>query len=257
MSAARNTTLALLVTVLLSLCPTTYVTANESIKLAADTWLPYENIKNEEAPGFSTEVVTNVLNKMGVKWDLREYPWARAMKEVFEGNRDALFSAFWTEERARYCYYPKEPLAKEKWLFFVRRKDTRRLSFTSYDEIKDRRVGVLRGAALSEEFWEFVKKHRNYEEVATDDLNFKKLLAGRVDYVVDSYSNGVELAKQMGISDQIDFLRSPVIAEDDLYLIFSKKSVSPTFVDAFSEGLRSFKKTDQYRAIYQKYFELP
>lgn len=257
LSAARNATLTIFVVLLFSFGSITHTSAKEFIKLAVDIWLPYENIGNKDVPGFSTEVVTNVLNEMGVKWDLREYPWARALKEVFEGRRDALFTAFWTEERARYVYYPKEPLAKERWLFFVRRKDTEHLSFVSYDEIKNRRIGVLRGASVSEEFWKFVKKYSNYEAAKTDDLNFKKLVKGRIDYVVTSYSNGIELARQMGISDQIAFLPSPIISEDDLYIIFSKKSVSPSFVDAFSDALRSFKKSDQFRAIYRKYFELP
>ena len=255
--AARNATLALFVVLLFSFGSITHTSAKEFIKLAVDIWLPYENIGNKDAPGFSTEVVTNVLNEMGVKWDLREYPWARALKEVSEGRRDALFTAFWTEERARYVFYPKEPLAKERWLFFVRRKDTEHLSFVSYDEIINRRIGVLRGASVTEEFWKFVKKHGNFETAKTDDVNFKKLLKGRIDYVVTSYSNGTELARQMGISDQIAFLPSPRISEDDLYIIFSKKTVSPSFGEAGSDAVRAGKKSDQVRAIDLKDFELP
>lgn len=254
--AGRNSALAFVIVLVLGLSLSNHAYARESLKLAVDVWLPYENIGNEDTPGFSTEVVTSVLQNMGIEWDLKEYSWARALKEVFEGRRDALFTAFWTEERARYCHFPDEPLAKERWVFFVRRKDAQQLRFASYDEIKDRRIGVLRGASVTEEFWEFVRSHRNYEEVTTDRLNFKKLLAGRIDYVVTSYSNGVELGKQMAISDQIDFLRSPVITEDNLYIIFSKKSVSPEFVNSFSRALTSFKSSDRYRAIHDKYFAL-
>lgn len=253
---AQKFTVAVLTALLFSFY-SAHVFAKDQISIAVDVWLPYENINNTDAPGFSTEVVTNVLSTMGIKWDLKEYPWVRALKEVYNGNRDALFTAFWTEERARYCYYPTEPLAQEKWVFFVRRQERQQLSFTLYDEIKDRRIGVLRGASVTEDFWSFVKEHANYEEVGTDDLNFRKLLAGRIDYVVTSYSNGIELGKQMDITDQIDFLRSPVLTEDDLYVIFSKKSVSPTFVDAFSDALKTYKDSDEYGSIYHKYFGLP
>jgi polar amino acid transport system substrate-binding protein len=253
----RKRVLSILIACLLGFFPAPYALSKDMLKLAVDVWAPYENISNKEAPGFSTEVVTSVLREIGAQWDIKEYPWARALKEVFEGNRDALFTAFWTEERARYCYYPKEPLAKERWVFFVRRKDVPRLSFSSYDEIKTRRIGILRGASVTEEFWDFVEAHKNYDEVATDDLNFKKLLRGRIDYVVTSYSNGVELAKQMDISDEIAFLPSPVITEDDLFIVFSKKSVSPAFVEKFSDALRVFKKSDEFNVIYRKYFELP
>lgn len=97
-----------------------------------------------------------------------------------------------------YSHYPEEPLAKEKWVYFVRSADADELSFSSYDELKNRRIGVLRGASVTEEFWNFVKQHKNAEEAATDEINFRKLDRGRIDYVVTSYSNGVHFAKRRG-----------------------------------------------------------
>lgn len=229
---------------------------SEVLRIATDVWLPYENISNEQAPGFSTEVIAQVLSEMGVKSKTREYPWARALKDVYEGKRDALYTGFWTAERASYCYYPEEPLAREKWLFFVRSADADELSFSSYDELKDRRIGILRGASVTEEFWEFVKEHGNYELVKTDKVNFKKLEKGRLDYVVTSYSNGVMLVKEMGLASKIQPLPSPVIKEDDLYIIFSKKTTKREFVERFSTALRAFKKTKAYSAIHEKYFGL-
>jgi polar amino acid transport system substrate-binding protein len=226
----------------------------EILRLATDVWLPYENISDEQAPGFSTEVIARVLGEMNVKSTTRESPWARAVKDVFEGKRDALYTAFWTEERASYCYYPEEPLTREKWVFFVRSADAGELSFSSYDDLKDRRIGILRGASVTEEFWKFVKDNRNYEEAKTDELNFRKLDRGRIDYVVTSYSNGVMLVKKMGLAGTIQSLPKPVIKEDDLYIIFSKKTMAPEFVERFSNVLRAFKKTESYRAIHEKYF---
>lgn len=73
---------------------------DEVLRIATDVWLPYENISNQQAPGFSTEVIALVLKEMGVKSRTNEFPWARALKEVSEGKSDALYTAFWTEERA-------------------------------------------------------------------------------------------------------------------------------------------------------------
>jgi polar amino acid transport system substrate-binding protein len=227
---------------------------DEVLRIATDVWLPYENISDERSPGFSTEVIARVLREMGVQSETREFPWARAVKDVFGGKRDALYSAFWTEERALYCYYPEESLMREKWVFYVRSADIDELSFSSYDELKDRRIGVLRGASVTEEFWEFVKENANYEEAKTDELNFKKLDRGRIDYVVTSYSNGAMLVKNMGLTDKVQSLPKPIIKEDNLYIIFSKKTMTPKFVGQFSTALGAFKKTNSYQAIYEKYF---
>ena len=57
----------------------------------------------------------------------------------------------------------------------------------------------------------------------------------------------------MGLTAKIQPLPTPIIKEDDLYIIFSKKTISPEFVERFSTVLRAFKKTDSYRVIYEKY----
>ena len=64
LSAARNATLALFVVLLFSFGSITHTSAKEFIKLAVDIWLPYENIGNKNAPGFSTEVVTNGTHQL-------------------------------------------------------------------------------------------------------------------------------------------------------------------------------------------------
>jgi polar amino acid transport system substrate-binding protein len=250
---SKRVVLAIALTWLAAL-ETPHALADEALKIATDVWLPYENISNHGAPGFSTEVIRQVLHGMNVDSEILEFPWARAVKDVFEGKRDALYTAFRTEERAEYCHYPEEPLARDKWVFFVRSADIHQLSFSSYDEIQNRRIGVLRSASVTEEFWKFVREHGNYEEVETDQLNFKKLAKGRLDYVVTSYSNGVILAREMGLAGQIAPLESPVIKEDDLYIIFSKRTVTADFVQRFSDRLKAFKKTAAYRSIYARYF---
>ena len=64
------------------------------LKVAVDVWHPYEDISDQQAPGFSTEVITHVFKSMGVEMSLKEYPWARGSKNVYEGISDALFTAF-------------------------------------------------------------------------------------------------------------------------------------------------------------------
>ncbi len=227
----------------------------KTLEIAVDVWYPYEDISNQQAPGFSTEVITNVLQSMGVNFNLEEYPWARGLKNVYEGISDALFTAFPSEERKRYCYYPDEPLAIEKWVLFIRSEQRANFQFRSYDDLKDKNIGVLRGASVSEDFWAFVKRHNNYQEVAIDELNFEKLMLGRIDCVVTSHSNGMVLVKKKGLKGKVVPLLTRIIKEDNLYIIFSKKTISPDFVKEFSLELKNFKKTGEYQRIYEKYFK--
>src|SRR5207244_2157638 len=68
--------------------------------------------------------------------------------------------------------------------------------------------------------------------------DFRMLEAGRVDYVVASFVNGMRLIRTLSLEGKIEPLPSRSLKEDDLYVIFSKERVAPAFVQAFSEALR-------------------
>lgn len=225
-----------------------------TLRLVTDQWIPYENLSDTEAPGFSTEVLQRVFGGIGQEVSFEEFPWARAAGLVFQGERDGIFTAFRNEERERFCYFPSEPLAHDKWVFFVRAADAGRLKFSSFADLVGHDIAVLRGAAISPEFWDFVREHHNFTETASDEANFRMLQAGRVDYVVASFVNGMRLIGSLGLDGKVQPLSSRSLQEDDMYVIFSRQRVSPTLVDAFSDALHQFKQTDAFRGIYSKYF---
>jgi polar amino acid transport system substrate-binding protein len=224
------------------------------LRLVTDQWIPYENLSDADAPGFSTEVLKGVFASMKQDVSFEEFPWARAARLVFRGERDALFTAFYNEERARFCHFPKEPLARDKWILFVRTADAGRLKFSSFEDLRGHEVAVLRGASISPEFWAFAREHLTIRETASDEVNMRMLEAGRVDYAVASFVNGVRLIRSLNLEGKIEPLLSRSLKEDDLYVIFSKERVAPAFVDTFSEALHQFKQTEAFRAIYRKYF---
>jgi polar amino acid transport system substrate-binding protein len=225
-----------------------------ALRLVTDQWIPYENLSDVEAPGFSTEVLKGVFAAMGQEASFEEFPWARAAGLVFRGERDAIFTAFRNDERERFCYFPNEPLARDKWVLFVRAADAGKLRFSSFDDLAGHDIAVLRGASISPEFWEFVHQHGNFAETASDEANFRMLEAGRVDYVVGSFANGMRLIGSLGLDGKVQPLSSRSLREDDMYVIFSKERVSPAFVGTFSDALHQFKRTEAFRAIYRKYF---
>ena len=246
------TVLAVAFAVLAAVVPAAGMAA--PLRLVTDQWVPYENLSDAEAPGFSTEVLRGVFASMRQEVSFEEYPWARAAQMVFRGEREGIFTAFYNEERARYCHFPREPLARDKWLLFVRAADVGRLRFASFDDLLGHDIAVLRGASISPDFWDFARRHQRIVETASDEANFRMLEAGRVDYVVASFVNGTRLIGSLGFEDKIAPLLSRSLKEDDLYVIFSKQRVSPEFVAQFSDALRRFKQTPAFRTIYRKYF---
>jgi polar amino acid transport system substrate-binding protein len=245
--------LAVLALMLAAVPPTPSAAA--PLQLVTDQWVPYEDLSDAAAPGFSTEVLRGVFTSMKQEVSFEEYPWARAAQLVFRGERDGIFTAFYNEERARYCHFPSEPLARDKWILFVRTADVGRLRFASFDDLMGHDIAVLRGASISPEFWDFARRHQRVVETASDEANFRMLEAGRVDYVVASHVNGSRLIASLGFAGKIAPLPSRSLKEDNLYVIFSKQRVSAEFVVQFSNALSRFKQTAAFRAIYRKYFQ--
>jgi polar amino acid transport system substrate-binding protein len=179
------------------------------------------------------------------------YPWKRAVYMLKEGQADALFSANYTEEREKYAIYPKEPLIVSPWVVWVRTDSN--IQFNVLNDLKGLNCGVVRGYSYTPEFWDFLKTKGRFSLVSDDETNFKKLGAKRIDYTVSELGNGLEIIKRLNLKDIIPLAGNP-IKKDGLYIIFNKKTVSVEFADKFSQVLKEFKKTKDYKNIYNKYF---
>jgi polar amino acid transport system substrate-binding protein len=236
-----------------------FAAESRKMKIATDIWPPYEFQVgvpgNESMSGFSTEVILAVFKQMNIAIDgkISPYPWARAEAMIIDGSVDVLYTAAPSDKRALVTLYPSESLMESSWSFFIRKEDTARLKFDSLNDLKGKKVGVVRAYAYTPELWAFLEAEKNYEDVIKDDQNVNKLVANRVDYIAMDYGNGLALLKSMGLLDKVVALKNP-IKPISLYAIFSKKTVDKAVVDEFSEKLKAFKKTKEYQVIFDKYF---
>ena len=166
-----------------------------------------------------------------------------------------MYTAGKSQDWAREFHYPEEPLIKTRWILFIRKSDLGRLKFDSFDDLKGRRIGVVRGYRYTPEFWNFLKQEKNYEEVALEEHNFRKLEHGRIDYVASEYGVGNAILKKVGLKGKIIGLEKNPIRIDPFYILFNKNSVSPEYVKKFSDELRIFKSTARFDALRKKYFK--
>jgi polar amino acid transport system substrate-binding protein len=230
-----------------------------TLTIATDDWPPYEfkvdDPGKEHITGFSTEVIQAVLKRMnvGINGRINQYPWVRGEKMVIDGTVDMLYTASTNEKRAKITHYPKESLMESSWSFFIRKEDADRLKYNSFNDLKGKKIGVVRAYTYTPELWEFMEKEKNFDEVTNDELNVKKLMVKRIDYVAMDFGNGMALIKKMGLTDQIIVLKKP-IKTTSLFAIFSQKTVKKDFADKFSSELKAFKATTEYKTLFNKYF---
>ena len=229
---------------------TTAVGQTLPLIIDCDIWPPYQIKESGKITGYSTQIVQAVFDRLGQSVKIEDFPWKRAYKRLKEGDSDGLFSAGYAEGRKMFSYFPEEPIFESSWVMWARKKDN--LKFDSLDDLKGMRIGVVRGYSYTDEFWKEIKSRATYEEVSSDATNFKKLNAGRIDYIIAELGNGLYILENLDLHDIIPFTTMP-IKKDQLYILFNKKTVSEDFVNMFSNELTRFKTTAPYQALRKQY----
>lgn len=218
--------------------------------LVCDIWPPYQMKTHDSVEGFSVDVVRAVHGRLGSATPrIISFPWKRAVDMVKHQRALGVFSINRTPEREVYMRFPDEPLALSPWILWTRSGDR----LQSLEDLKGKKVGVVLGYSYTPEFWEFIETYCDVEEVRTDQVNFHKLKAGRVDAVAAEFGNGYHLKNMIG-ADHVVANMNVLIKRDGLYLAFGKDSVSQQFVETFSRELKAYKQTEEYRRLRVKFF---
>ena len=232
-----------------------------SIVLATEDWPPfsYEDKAKHEMSGLSTEVIYGVFKSMGISIkENKVYPWVRTQSNVYQGIVDAAYTASINDERKKNCYFPSEALVSSKWVLFIKKSKKSELNFEKLTDLKNKKIGLIRGYNYPSEFAKYVNKYSKIQTVSKEVQNVTKLLMGRYDYMPAVLETTVYLAKNNPALKKIDaynnlyYFPTP-LATTNFYLMFSKKTVKKSFVDRFSKALKEFKKTEEYKKILKKY----
>lgn len=212
-------------------------------------WEPYTYQENGKDSGFEIETVRAVAEKMGLHSKFEQLPWKRCLLVMENGEADALVSALKTPEREKFLYYPDEFISISKTVFFTKKGSP--IEFDgSFEGLKNYTIGIIRGFSYGDAFDKAV--YLKKEEVNDDDLLVKKVLAGRNELGAENLAVITASAKKMNGLGDIRFLEKPIHSQK-LYVVFSKVRFLEKLGGRFSENLREFRKTEDYRKILEKY----
>ncbi|MBF0376166.1 MAG: amino acid ABC transporter substrate-binding protein [Desulfamplus sp.] len=244
--------------IIIILCFPLQSSGAEKIKLIMcwESWEPfcYKDDKNQLI-GLDIEIVTHIFNNSGYSVEYREAPWSRQLKWLEEGEIHIGASAMKTPEREAFAYFSK-PYQKETYIMFVRKGESSKYKLKNLQDIigSSFQFGVMRASLYGDEFYRLMKNPKfleHVEEIATDELNHKKLLAKRFDGFIQEYSRIVTDGRKSGIFEKVEPLF--VVEENKLHVMFSKKSTTPENVNAFNSGLKKIREDGTYQKIFRKY----
>ncbi|MFV0347079.1 MAG: substrate-binding periplasmic protein, partial [Halodesulfovibrio sp.] len=112
-----------LLLLLILLCFTVPADAAESLTFVVPEYPPHsfaDPASPHGASGLSVDIVSTALDKMGVSYTIKVYPWARSLYLVEQGLVDGVFNLYKTEERQQALDYCSEVLFAEQVCLIAR-----------------------------------------------------------------------------------------------------------------------------------------
>jgi polar amino acid transport system substrate-binding protein len=223
----------------------TYVGA-ETITMTNGEWAPYMSQKLKH-DGFVSDLVVQAFKKEGVdvKWVF--LPWKRAFEEAKSGKYAG--SAIWgkTDERAKDFLFTKGVVTLKN-VFFIKKGSN--FSWNTIDDLKNKKLGGIIGYAYGggidkAEKAGIIKINR----IGNNAGNYKKLVAGRLDAVLDAVQVGYTTARQAGVGDQVEPYKKPFESREYSVIISKKTPNAAKLVETFNKGLDALKASGEYDAI--------
>jgi len=226
----------------------------EKLSFSTSLWPPYIIMENDKVSGIHTDIIREACRQLKIEPLFLNYPWKRALISAEEGKADAIFSPVYNEDRAKFLYFPSEPLSVTKNSIFARKSDN--IKIKDINDLKDKTVGIVRAYSYGSNFdnYQGIKKI----ECNNDEELIRILNGKRIDMIA---IQGEEIfnfiCKSLGFEHE-NFEPVYLISEDSPYVGFSKKALGEKgklLSEKFSEVLKKMKKEGIVQQITDKYIK--
>jgi len=239
----------MIIAMVVFMCVSAGYAEKDMLHVVYTQWEPYTYQENDKDSGFEIETVKAVIGKMGLGSKFEQLPWKRCLMTMENGQADVLVSALKTPEREKFLYYPDEFISLSKTVFFTKKGSP--IQFDgSLENLKNYTIGIIRGFSYGDAFDKAV--YLKKDELNNTDILVRVVSVGRNDLGAENLAVITASARKQGVLENIRFLEKPIHSQK-LYVVFSKVRFLEKTGSKFSEILREFKKTEDYRKILEKY----
>lgn len=234
--------------------PLTGRTAPLRLRMATYHYPPYIYDNSAKQPsGMAVEIVEAAFGRMKTPITFKFAPFRRALAYLDHGLADALFTIRKTPERELHYHFSSLPLLTQDIVIFVRNDSL--IQFTGkLEELSTYSIGVVDHTSYGAEFDKMAKisQFKKLEIATSHELNFKKLLANRMDVVVCSRNVGLEILRSLSSSSKVKVIGPPVGTYKS-YIVFNKKTVLPDMIDNFNKKIIEMDRDGTLQQLRKKY----
>lgn len=214
---------------------------------------PLAYFENDVLVGSNIEVAKLLAERMSLNIRFTHCPFARCLNLLRHGRADIMVGINKNNERENYLSYLEQPYTTRitPVKFYLTKSNTN--DITEYDDLKNKTIGVLRGATYFKKFDEDTSL--NKIEVTTHKQLVNMFLRGRFDTFLGreiSISRHVTAEVYQNEMKPASYIYKK---KNDSYIAISKKSSFNGLYQSFSKQLSTLIDNGQVDAIAQKYIE--
>lgn len=229
----------------------------DTITVRADAWPPYNGDPKSDLPGYGIEVLKAVFSKAGHTIDYQTMPWTRALADVKAGKFDGAIGA--SEEDGAGCLFPKESIGFMDTELYVKKGSS--WTYSSLDSMKSVKLGAIDEYDYGiPELNAYIKEKKGTDSVQVmtgDDAlekNINKLLAGRIDVLIEAEAVVKWTLKKMGLPEDSLSKAGSLNKPSAIFIVFSPaKPSSKGYADIFDTGIAGLRSSGELKTILDKY----
>ena len=224
--------------------------AQEILRIATGEFPPYYS-ESESDNGETLNIVKQAFAQMNIKVEYGFFPWNRSYELAKRNDWDASCCWHYTPERARDFNYSEVVRAADIVFFHLKQQP---FNWQSLQDLTDKRIGVRALFTYGKEFEAAKQEGKLWvEQAPTDEINFRKLLGGRIDLLpIDKNAGYYLLSKefQPEKARQVVHYSKPLIRYRLRLFVSKTHKQSRNIIDTFNEGLKRLKASGKYNQYF-------
>jgi polar amino acid transport system substrate-binding protein len=196
------------------------------------------------AQGIYPALTREIYRRLGSSVDCRAIPWTRALSEARDAT-GGIGGLYINQEREAFLDF-SEPLYKEDLAVYYR--EASGFKIRTVGDLRGKTVGVICGWSYGDEFDAASQNAAFIIEVnSSDELNFQKLLAGRIDVVIAVINSGDQFLAREPFAGVIT--RSEAIFSLDVFIAFHRSLKKKDDLARINAAIAAMKKDGSLERI--------
>lgn len=215
----------------------------QGLKLLTESYPPFNFEENAQVSGMATDVVRELFKRANIPYTITLVPWVRAFNTAVMENNTCVYSTTRTENREHQFKWIG-PLVDNPWVLYAGPHSPR--INPDLESARPYKIGGYNGDAVAQYL---IARGFNVELTPNDELNPRKLDAGRIDF----WATGKYLGSYEAKQQKLTTLKPVLVFNTAFMYLACNPGVSDQTVFALNSLLQKMQQDGAVARLSKRY----